>query len=99
MPDLRIKGPCCTNRGIQYPAISETPERTTAQGKSCPCKDPSLQSREGILPHRYIFQVNKDFPPGPFCQEQGFHTGSLPLPPLSAAQPRAEVKMRPPTAV
>ena len=63
-----------------------------AQGKSCPCKDLSLQCRAGIPPHRCIYQVNKDFPPSPFSRGQGSRTDNLPSPPLSAAAPlEAEV--------
>ncbi len=39
---------------------------------------------EGILPHRYICQVNKDSLPGEACQERGFRMDNPPLRPSSA---------------
>src|ERR1700757_2047366 len=98
MPDVQIKEAVRPLTGAFISRISETPERAclTAQGKSCRCKDPSLPSREGSLPHRCICQANKGSRPDAVCREQGFHTDSLLLPPLSAAQLWVEVKMRPP---
>src|ERR1700758_1689357 len=93
-----VQGAVLPLTGAFISRISETPERAcpTAQGKSCRCKDPSLPSREGSLPHRCICQANKGSRPDAVCREQEFHTDSLPLLLLSAAQLWAEVKMRPP---
>src|SRR3954470_17671136 len=73
--------------------------RVTAQGKSCRCKDLSLQCREEILPHQYIFQANMGSPRDAVCRGQGCRRDNPPLPPLTAARPRGEAAMLPPSAV
>src|SRR5678816_2240975 len=89
--------PCSVNPAFTSPHERHSgTARVTAQEKSCRCTDPSLQCQEGILPHRYICRVNTGFPPNAVCPGQGFRKDNPPLPPLSAARPRAEVKMRPP---
>jgi len=56
----------------------------TARERSCRCKDLSPRFPEEILRHRYIFQGNKDSPPGAVCQGPGLHTDNLPSRLLSA---------------
>ena len=91
---------CAGLTGIHHTASPELrATRFTAPGKSCRYKDPSLRSREGILPHRYIYRANTDSPPDGVSPEQGSRTDNLPLPPLSTAQAWAEAKMRPPVVV
>src|SRR3954452_12656877 len=80
--------------------MSGTPRvRVTAQGKSCRCKDLSLQCQEEILPHQYIFQANMGSPPDAVCRGQGCRRDNPPLPLLTAARPRGEAAMLPPSAV
>src|SRR6266404_2211709 len=60
------------------PAKSSRMQAVTAQERSCRCKDPSPRFPEEILRHRYIFQGNKDSPPGAVCQGPELHTDNLP---------------------
>ncbi len=82
-----IRHPVCR---IQHQRNRPNSIAVTAPERSCLCKDPSLQSREGILPHRYICQENRDSPRDAVCQGQGFRTDNLPSRPLSG-QPSEEV--------
>src|SRR3982750_3591249 len=62
-PDGSIKSRAALT-GHSRSASAELRDRSvTAQERSCRCKDLSLQCREGILPHRYIFRANTDSPP------------------------------------
>jgi len=54
--------------------------------------DPLLPFQEGILPHQYICQVNKDSPLDVACQEREFRKDNRPLLPL-LVRPSEEVKM------
>jgi hypothetical protein len=56
-----------------------------------PCTDPLPPFPEGILPHRYICQVNKGSPRGEVCQEREFRTDNPLLPP-SSVPPLEEVE-------
>src|SRR5439155_9045635 len=79
--------------------LRQLPERTRAsksimaQERSCPCTDPSLPFPEGIPPHRYICQANRDSPPGAVYQEQEFRTDNRLLRSSSSAPPWEEVKL------
>jgi hypothetical protein len=64
------------------------------QERSCPCTDPLLRFPAGILPHRCIYQANRDFPRGEVCQEREFRTDSLLLR-SSSARPLEEAKQLP----
>src|SRR5690349_5948286 len=100
MPELRIEGLCCVNPAFTIPASTHSgTARVTGRERSCRCKDPSLQCREEILPHRYICRANMDSPPDAVSRAQGFRTDNLLLPPSSEERQLAEVKMRPPAEV
>src|SRR5947199_4472719 len=96
MLDRRYAARQCST---QHQPRTRSRESITEQERFCPCMDLLLPFPEGILPHRYICQVNKDSLPSEACQEPEFRTDNPLLRPLSARLLEAGTLPRSPRAV
>src|SRR6266404_3172326 len=92
---MKIRGanPASSIQHRRNPLNYQGRHAVTVRERSCPCKDPSLPFREGILRHRYICQANKGSPPGAVCQGQEFRTDNRLLQFSLSARRWEEVKL------